>query len=522
MSNLKLNLFKLLIIFLLLCPAQIFAVGKWEREVISFTNNSYSGNPFELEMDAIFTHNSSGATITLPGYYAGNNVWKVGFMPTQVGTWSYVTSSSDSDLNNQTGSIQCTSSSLPGLLKNSEINPKKWKFADGPYIIPIGLQFSVLLEDVTLNRFESAADFLATKVKGHLFNFRINPNDIAFSSVSNKQFDLALWDRLEQRMEILRDKGLGISIMFYTDDSGKPSFAGKSSTEALLIRYAVARLAGYPVVVFNTGIDIREYRDSSDINWWGSEIAKLDPYNHPRSSRYGGGSGSVVLQGQSYDSRGASTARINDLISFYNSANNIPIAVDDNWGEQFSRGNFSPSDIRRAFWKVTIAGGIGSHIRDDRKSDFPNANDPDAWFHANNMESKLESEQWLALINPFIQNNLGDTFGIMKPSNNLVTGTGAYCLADTDNTNILVYLIGDNDKFDNGGGNVTLNLTSTSKQYSAIWFDTRTGNETIIGTISGGSDHTFTPPSNDDWVLYLNSGGPAISPPNPPSNIMVN
>jgi len=33
----------------------------------------------------------------------------------------------------------------------------------------------------------------------------------------------------------------------------------------------VARLAAYPVVFFNSGIDIREYRDQADINWWGQQ-----------------------------------------------------------------------------------------------------------------------------------------------------------------------------------------------------------------------------------------------------------
>ena len=42
-------------------------VGKWRRHVISITNSSYSGNPFELEVDATFVHTSSGTGLTLAG-----------------------------------------------------------------------------------------------------------------------------------------------------------------------------------------------------------------------------------------------------------------------------------------------------------------------------------------------------------------------------------------------------------------------------------------------------------------------
>lgn len=499
--------------------ANVFAVGQWQREILEFSNPGVTGNPFELVMDATFSHADSGTTITLPAYYAGNDTWKVGFMPTHVGRWTYTTMSADPDLNGITGSIESTESDLPGMLRASPENAKKWKFTDGDYVVPIGLQFSVMLEDGALSEFETAASFLADRVGGHLFNFRLNPNDIAFSNVAERRFDTALWDRLEQRMEILREKGLGVSVMFYTDDSGEPSFAGRSETEALLIRYAVARLAGYPVVLFNTGIDISEYRTGADINWWGERVAALDPYDHPRSSRHGGGSGSDALANRNFDSLGASTAVAQELVGLYSNADAMPVAIDDNWGEQFRRGNFSPADIRRAFWKITVAGGLASHVRDDTTSDFDGANDPDAWFHTHNMSAKLESEQWLALINPFIRTTFGEAFGGMEPRQELVSGDGAYALADPAAANLLIYLIGQNDSFDSGGGSVVLKLGSSPHEYEAAWFDPRTGAETAIGTLTGGTDHALDPPSSDDWVLYLKAEGAQAAPPNPPTDL---
>lgn len=493
----------LLVITFLICLslASSSNIGKWQRYVVSIQNNTYSGNPFELEIEATFTHTSSGTMINLPGYYAGNDTWKIAFMPTLIGEWKYVTSSTDPDLDGVQDSLICVESDHLGMLKRDDTYQGKWKYTDGNYIVPIGLLFSVFLEPGSLAEFSSAADFLKNDVNGHLFNFRLT-NLIFSGDWQNHQFDLALWDRLDNRMEVLTERGLGVMIMLYTDDSGEPFWGSQSSTEVLLIRYMVARLASYPVVIFNTGIDISEYRDQNWVDWYGQQIQSLDPYDHPVSSRYGGGSGGYIMSNQTYDSHGAIYAEINELLNFYLGVN-IPVGVDDNWGEQFtSRGNFSPSDIRRAFWKCLIAGGIGSHIRDDTKTDFPGANDKDAWFHINNMAAKLDSEQWLRLINTFIENRLGNTFGEMVPTPSLVSN--GYCITDLQKTKILYFLMGENDQFDNGnGGPITVKLSNLSGDFGAVWFDPRTGTDSSIGILQGGFDHVLSPPSTDDWVLLL-------------------
>ena len=283
-------------------------VDKWRRHVVSVANGSYSGNPFELEVEATFTHTSSGTQLTLPGYYAGGDTWKLGFMPTRTGEWTWVTSSNDPELDNKTGSLTCVASGNRGLLKANSVHHRKWKHADGPYVVPLGFRFDVFQEDGTLARFTEIADFLAVDVQGHMLEFTLR-NEV-FSDWQAHQFDLGLWDRLEQRMEVLAARGLGIHFMFYSDDAQKPPWSGQSATEQLLIRYIVARLAGYPVVFVNTGIDIVEYRSQSDIDWLGQQVRSLDPYGHPISSRRGGGSGSIVMSGETFMSRGDKVAKI--------------------------------------------------------------------------------------------------------------------------------------------------------------------------------------------------------------------
>ena len=493
--------------------AQIAAeiqVGKWRRHVITLNNSTYSGNPFELEVDCTFTHTNSEKEISLPGYYSGEGAWSVAFMPTLIGKWTYETSSADPDLDGVKGLISCIDSGHPGMLKADTEHPRKWKYTDGSYVVPVGLLFSVFLEPGDSGEFTSVADFLKNDVSGHLFNFRLT-NLVFADDWRDHEFDLALWDRLEERMEILSERGLGVQIMPYTDDAGKPEWEGQTDTEILLIRYMVARLAAYPVVKFNTGVDIFEFRDQAWVDWYGTQVQSLDPYDHPVSSRYGGGSGNLVMTTQTFESREARTPKINELTNFFE-ATSVPISVDDSWSENStSRAMSSPSDIRRAFWKAVMAGGVAIHVRDEISSSHSSANDPDLWFHVNDIASALESEQWLRLVNPFIQTKLGNTFGAMVPENSLVAN--GFALADPSRTKILCYLLGVNDKHDNRNWSaVTVNLPGPGTEYNASWFDPRTGQETLIGNFGGGNNHAISPPSSDDWVLLLEQIGSSMFP----------
>jgi hypothetical protein len=206
------------------------------------------------------------------------------------------------------------------------------------------------------------------------------------------------------------------------------------------------------------------------------------------------------MVGQDWDSQGYNRAHINVIMDAYN-ASSVPVSMDDAWGENRPSREYKnhlPPDIRRAFWKCLIAGGVGGLVRGS------DANDDGFLF--TDIQSDLGSEQWLRHINPFLVSRLGDTFGTMVQSATFVSG--AYALADPQRTKILYFLMGRNDKFDSGtGGSITVKLTGVSGSFNAIWFDTRTGNESSAGVLNGGTDHTVSPPSTDDWVLLLEKSG---------------
>jgi len=492
-------------------------VGQWGRHVITRSNTTYAGNPFELEIDASFTHVPSGTTLTIPGYYAGNDQWKVAFMPTLIGAWNYTTFSSDPDLDGVTGSVNVTPSSHPGFFGADPQNPRKWKLSNAGYVIPMALRMEFFFNNGSASDWQQAVEFLADDVDGLMYDTRLQDESTSQMLVfdgnwQNHEFDLSLWDRMEERMNVLSSFGRGAYIMFYADDTGTPAWGGQSATEALLIRYAIARLGSYPIVMWDVGIDIDEYRNNNDIDWFGDQLAALDAYDHPRSSRRGGGSGSIVMDAQNYEGRGDRTAIISDMIGYFQSAN-LPTVMSDSWGENrpsHPSKNFEPADLRRAFWKTLVAGGLGGFIRGSNGA-----------FQFNTVQSDLESEDWLRLVNLFLRDKLGPVFGDMVPDSSLVSN--GYALADPAHARIVYFLMGDDDRYDNGnGGDITARLDSVSGNFTASWFDTRTGQETPAGTLAGGSNHVLTPPSSDDWVLLLVGDGAAdITPPAAPTNVTI-
>jgi hypothetical protein len=474
------------------------SIGQWRRHVVSLANTSYSGNPFELEVEATFTHAGSGSSITLPGYYAGGDTWKLGFMPTDMGQWSYVTTSTDPDLNGVTGTVECVPSANRGQLgPDTQVDSRKWRLADGTYLLPVVLRLDFFFEAASQVAFDAAADFMVAN-NLHMLDTRLQAENTSTMQVfdgnwANHEFNLSLWDQMEARMEALTDRGLGAYIMFYADDAGAPQWSGQSATEALLIRYVVARLAGYPMLIFDTGIDVAEYRSQADVDWMGMQLRALDPYNHPRSSRIGGGSGSHLMSNRTYDSQGDMQAFVNTMTGYFNSTSR-PVGMFDAWSENRPSNpekNFTETDVRRSIWKALVAGGLAVMYRGS-----------DGYFHINNIESDFESEQWLRLMDPFIQQKLGTTFGTMVPSPELVSN--GYALADPTRTRIVYFLMGVDDQWDNGnGGSITVQLSSETGSFSATWFDTRTGAEASAGTLVSSSNHTLAPPTADDWVLFL-------------------
>lgn len=95
------------------------------------------GNPF-IDISFTATFRQQNRTLTVDGFYTGNGVYKVRFMPDSEGIWSFTTSSMTTALNNKTGSFLC----IPPTAKNhgpvAVHNTHHFAYADGTPYFPFG------------------------------------------------------------------------------------------------------------------------------------------------------------------------------------------------------------------------------------------------------------------------------------------------------------------------------------------------------------------------------------------------
>ncbi len=527
LSSIKNRIIQFVFIFFsiatLLLTAQVHAVDvqKWKQFRSSYTNTSWSGNPFDLEFTATFTHSQSGRTFTQFGFYAGNNEWRIYFMPNEVGQWNYITKSNDSDLDGLTGTFDCVSSNLPGSLSPDGI---RWKFSNGDYdypiLIPVRQWFRATSTNQGVDDFiDWAKDTVGARVIGQTLTYpsHSQESNIYVKGQEGESFYLPVWENLNSHFDEIRDANMGHYIMIYTDGGDNPNkfnIDAKSTREIRLFKYLVARFAAYPIVVWDTGIDIGEYRNNGWIDWFANWFNDNDPWQHPVSSRNGGGSGGKQPNNGTYWSDGES-----NLPSRNNAINtvegrSVPTLFTDRWREDYRRGNFDRNKIRKAVWEMGLNNSTGIYISGNQEQygyltappygtiysqDFDAA--PDVGVAANFFRSRIKN------------------LGRLEPNDNLVTSGSAIAAADPGKEYV-IYM--------NNENSISVNLSNSSNSFSAQWHDPINGAMSNTFYVNGGNTVSFTSPgtnsdNKNEWVLHLWSDGANNNPiPNPPTNLQIN
>ena len=90
---------------------------------LSLSADAELENPFvDAAVSARFK-SPGGRIVEVDGFYDGEGIWKVRFVPDQVGAWTYRIVLSGGAEAEAEGSVQCEPSDLPGFVRVSEINP---------------------------------------------------------------------------------------------------------------------------------------------------------------------------------------------------------------------------------------------------------------------------------------------------------------------------------------------------------------------------------------------------------------
>jgi len=235
-------------------------------------NGPADGNPYlDVELTAVFE--ADGQTRNVTGFYDGDGVYRVRFMPETMGEWSYRTSSNRAELDGATGTVDV------GPAKDGDHGPVRadglhFRYTDGSRYLNLGttayawnLQGDAL-EEQTL---AMLADAPFTKIRMCVFpkHYRYNENEPplypfklvktgsstwpATIAEAGWQFDCdsvepAYFRHLEQRIADLAKLGIeaDLIVLHPYDRWGFSQMSAEQDDRYL--RYLVSRLAAYPNV----------------------------------------------------------------------------------------------------------------------------------------------------------------------------------------------------------------------------------------------------------------------------------
>ena len=210
------------------------------------------GSEALAEVNAVFS--LDGQEKEVKGFYDGNGVYKVRFLPEKCGVYSWKVSGAVVD----EGTEECVPGDGHGLVRAEKT---RFVYEDGSRYIPFGTTIYALVhqEDALVREtMESLKKAPFNKVRHCVFpkSYEFNQNEppcFAFEKDGDGKWDVnrpnyKFWERLEKAILELADMGIETDlILFHPYD--RWGFATMTAEEnEIYLRYAIRRLAAFPSV----------------------------------------------------------------------------------------------------------------------------------------------------------------------------------------------------------------------------------------------------------------------------------
>ncbi|HUX97000.1 MAG TPA: DUF5060 domain-containing protein [Bacteroidales bacterium] len=529
-------------------------IKTWELFEVSLKSSTPPENPYVSFLNqgrtphliAVFTGISgecAGKTLKIPGFWDGNDIWKIRFAPPLPGIWKYVTSSEDRKLNGKKGQLSVTGWSdeekiqIPtrrGLIVVNNDNERKGRYftyTDGTPCLWIADTWW----DWTNRRikFESFAKLVETRVSqgfniGQLF-FAGNGwgRESSLLDESYQIPDLDQIKKVEKMIAYANSRGMTVWIHAWWSREGINKSIGEENFTRWW-RYVVHRLQAYNVIWVLAGEYNMNNYGGFPLEFWnrlGETVKAEDPYQritsaHPTPPMWNGGADAPQWstaeavhnqtwldynQSQTGHARWCNELTPTIITKAYKMTPAKPVVVTEPWYE-FIEGNPTAMDIRFGAWSAVMSGAAGQtygggHIWRVHLPERPTGVGSwpmDTSFNTNTMlypgaisvgfmGKYLNNIQWWRL----------------EPHPELVLeNPSKYCLA-IPGEEYLIYL--------RYGGSVRIDLRQYSgKSYSFKWTDLVNSKDSRSDKIKGGAvveikcpEDYPAQPNFKDWVLYL-------------------
>jgi hypothetical protein len=344
-----------------------------------------NGNPFlDVKFSARFTQGTN--SFEANGFYDGDGIYRVRFMPPAAGEWTYRTESNVRKLNGKRGEFTATQPSPANHGPVRVANTYHFAYADGTPYKELGTTCYVwewqpeALQEQTLQTLASAP---FNKIRFCVFPKRYQwntnepilypfPSEDGLATTTNwdfNQFNASYFQHLEQRVADLQKLGIEADIiLFHPYDEGHWGFDRMSAAvDDRYLHYVVARLAAYRNVWWSLANewDFMKQKKESDFVRFGEIISHDDPYHHLLGIHNGAKIFNNTLPWITHASiqNGAAVVSVNSA-ELYRDVYRKPVVYDEvkYEGNIESRwGQLSAAELVFRFWNATVAGTYCGH-----------------------------------------------------------------------------------------------------------------------------------------------------------------
>lgn len=275
---------------------------QWECFEIELDGPS-TGNPFvDVELRATFTQGDE--SLTVDGFYDGGNAYRIRFMPTLIGEWTYTTSSNVKTLDGKTGTLTATSPTRDNHGPVRVAHQFHFEYADGTPYRQVGTTAYAWThqgEELEQQTLESLRTGPFNKMrmcvfpKNYAFN-SVEPPLYPFEGTPPNQWDYtrlnpAFFRHFEKRVKQLMEMGIEADvILFHPYDRGRWGFDRMSEADDdRYLKYVIARLGAFRNVWWSLANEFDFMTEKKPADWdrYASIVVEKDPYLHLRSIHNG-------------------------------------------------------------------------------------------------------------------------------------------------------------------------------------------------------------------------------------------
>ncbi|WP_372451564.1 DUF5605 domain-containing protein [Glycomyces salinus] len=351
---------------------------RWEVFELELSGPS-EGNPFtDVELHAEFSDGQR--PVRVGGFYDGDGIWRVRFMPDAEGAWTFATASNSPDLHGRTGRFTCGPAAAGSHGPVRVADRFHFAHADGTRYLPFGTTAYAWTHQVERLR-EATRRILAesgfNKVRMCLLpkSYQYNDNEPELfpfpGSVEDgwdtTRFDPAFFRRFEEEVLALRESGIEADVILcHPYDRWGFADLGAAADDRL-VRYTVRRLAAFANVWWATANEYDLLGSKTEADWerLAAIVAEEDPFGHLRS---------IHNCGPFYDhskpwithvsAQRQDVYRTAEYTDQWRERWGKPVVVDEcgyegdiDWGW----GNLTGEELLRRCWEGAVRGGYVQH-----------------------------------------------------------------------------------------------------------------------------------------------------------------